>query len=320
MDLRRLRYFVTILETGSFSQAAEKLHVVQSALSAQIQKLEESLGTRLFVRDAHGVRPTASGRKLHGHARRILDMVAAAERDIKQDAAHGGAIVRIGIPSSISRMMAVPLLQAVETVHADITLQVVEAMTDELEVLLSQRKLEMAILFAVGDTASDYATDFLRDEPLYLVSPPGQRHAAPRPVPFADLAGFDLVLPTLRHRVRQMLSREAARRGLSLRIKHELDSMAQTVQLIASGNGHSVMIVSSFIDEWMAGRVHAAPLSDLYTTARVVLATAHGAASAPVDAIRELIVATVARLARHGTWPDRPAALLPSTARLVSGQ
>ncbi|MEK7946578.1 LysR substrate-binding domain-containing protein [Pigmentiphaga sp. YJ18] len=306
MDLRRLRYFVTILETGSFSQAAERLHVVQSALSAQIQKLEDSLGTRLFVRDAHGVQPTPSGRKLLGHARRILDMVAAAEHDLRQDAESPRGIVRIGIPSSISRMMTVPLLQTVEQAHPDVTLHVVEAMTDELETLLKQNRLEMAILFTVGETGSPHLIDPLRDEPLYLVSPADGSTPPARAVPFPELARMDLVLPTLRHRVRQMLSREAEQRGLALRIKHELDSMAQTVQLIAAGNGSSVMIVSSFIEEWLAGRVQATPVSDLRTAARVVLATSHGASHSAVAGIRDLVVATSARLARDGTWPDRP--------------
>jgi len=305
MDLRRLRYFVTILETGSFSQAAERLHVVQSALSAQIQKLEDSLGTRLFVRDAHGVQPTPSGRKLLGHARRILDMVAAAEHDLRQDAESPRGIVRIGIPSSISRMMTVPLLQAVEEAHPEVTLHVVEAMTDELEALLKQNRLEMAILFTVEETGSPHLIDTLRDEPLYLVSP-ADGSPPSHAVPFAELARMDLVLPTLRHRVRQMLSREAEQRGLALRIKHELDSMAQTVQLIAAGNGSSVMIVSSFIEEWQAGRVQATPVSDLRTTAQVVLATSHGASHSAVAGIRDLVVATAARLARDGTWPDRP--------------
>jgi len=306
MDLRRLRYFVTILETGSFSQAAERLHVVQSALSAQIQKLEDSLGTRLFVRDAHGVQPTPSGRKLLGHARRILDMVAAAEHDLRQDAESPRGIVRIGIPSSISRMMTVPLLQAVEQAQPDVTLHVVEAMTDELETLLKQGRLEMAILFTVGEAGSPHLIDVLRDEPLYLVSPAGGATPPAREIPFPALAGMDLVLPTLRHRVRQMLSREAEQRGLALRIKHELDSMAQTVQLIAAGNGSSVMIVSSFIEEWLAGRVQAIPVSDLRTAARVVLATSHAASHSAVGGIRDLVVATAVRLALDGAWPDRP--------------
>ncbi|WP_296558210.1 LysR substrate-binding domain-containing protein, partial [Pigmentiphaga sp.] len=133
-----------------------------------------------------------------------------------------------------------------------------------------------------------------------------------REIPFPALAGMDLVLPTLRHRVRQMLSREAEQRGLALRIKHELDSMAQTVQLIAAGNGSSVMIVSSFIEEWLAGRVQAIPVSDLRTAARVVLATSHAASHSAVGGIRDLVVATAVRLALDGAWPDRPGGCPPA--------
>jgi len=66
------------------------------------------------------------------------------------------------------------------------------------------------------------------------------------------------------------------------------------------------MIVSSFIEEWLAGRVQATPVSDLRTAARVVLATSHGASRSAVAGIRDLVVATSTRLARDGTWPGHP--------------
>ena len=304
MDLRRLRYFVTILETGSFSQAAAKLHVVQSALSTQIQKLEASLGTRLFIRDAHGVHPTPAGMRLLPHARKILDQVAAAERDIKLHAGLTTGTVRIGIPSSISRMLTVPLLQAVEAALPAVTLHIVEALTAELETLLVQDKLEMALLMVAGDPSDSFVSEVLRNEPLYLVGHPETAKNWPPTIAFAVLESFELVLPTERHRVRQVVSEEARQRGLHLRIKHELDSIPRTVQLIAGGSGASVMIVSSFVEEWRAGLVAARPLVALNTPATLHLATARGATHPAVAELRRLIVSTAAKLAADGVWPD----------------
>jgi len=304
MDLRRLRYFVVILETGSFSQAAAKLHIVQSALSTQIQKLEASLGVQLFVRDAQGVRPTAAGTRLLVHARDILDRVAAAERDVKVHGQAEGSVVRIGIPSSISRMLTVPLLKAVEAALPGLTLQIVEALTAELEAMLMQDKLDIALLMVAGDASGSFETQHLRNEPLYLVGHPDAARDWPATVPMAALDGIDLILPTARHGVRQALTREAAQQGLRLRIKHELDSIPRTVQLIAGGAGASVMLVSSFVEEWRARLVAARLLVDLRTPVTLQQATARGATHPAVAELRRLIQETAQRLTADGTWPD----------------
>ncbi|WP_420225678.1 LysR family transcriptional regulator [Pigmentiphaga litoralis] len=304
MDLRRLRYFVAIQETGSFSQAASRLHIVQSALSTQIQKLEASLGVQLFVRDAQGVRPTAAGARLLVHARDILDRVAAAERDVKVHGQAEGGVVRIGIPSSISRMLTVPLLKAVEAARPRLTLQVVEVLTAELESMLLQDKLDIALLMVAGEPSGSFESQHLRNEPLYLVGHPDAAHDWPDRVPIAALDRTDLILPTTRHGVRQVLAREAAQQGLRLRIKHELDSIPRTVQLIAGGAGASVMLVSSFVEEWRAGLVAARLLVDLRTPVTLRQATARGATHPAVAELRRLIRETAQRLTADGTWPD----------------
>ena len=65
MDIRAINYFVAVFEERSFTAAAEKVHVVQSALSAQIRNLEDQFGAPLFERGARGVEPTPAGRRLY---------------------------------------------------------------------------------------------------------------------------------------------------------------------------------------------------------------------------------------------------------------
>ena len=72
MQLRHLRYFVGIVDAGSFSRAAESIHVAQPALSQQIAELERELGVTLFVRSARGVQPTPAGKALYNEAQQIL--------------------------------------------------------------------------------------------------------------------------------------------------------------------------------------------------------------------------------------------------------
>jgi DNA-binding transcriptional LysR family regulator len=99
LDLRLLRSFVAIADTGSFTQAAERLNMTQSTISQQLGRLEEATGRALIDRAARPVRPTASGERLLGHARRILALQSEAEVLLADSA--GTAAIRIGVPEDI---------------------------------------------------------------------------------------------------------------------------------------------------------------------------------------------------------------------------
>lgn len=78
MDLRQLRYFVAIVEQGSFSRAAQVLNVAQPALSAHVRNMEADLGTKLLFRSAQGVMPTEAGTTLLRNARLVIEQVATS--------------------------------------------------------------------------------------------------------------------------------------------------------------------------------------------------------------------------------------------------
>ena len=82
MELRHLRYFLAVAETGSLSRAAEKLFIAQPPLSVQIRQLEEEMGTPLFVRHPKGVRLTAAGQTLCQEARELLDVLEAVDKHL----------------------------------------------------------------------------------------------------------------------------------------------------------------------------------------------------------------------------------------------
>lgn len=104
MELRHLRYFVAVAETGSLSRAAEKLFVAQPPLSVQIRQLEDELGTPLFVRHPKGVRLTAAGQALLPEARFLLER-AARVRDVVRDAGAGGSFTLGFVPSASSTVL-----------------------------------------------------------------------------------------------------------------------------------------------------------------------------------------------------------------------
>lgn len=107
LDPRLLRAFVAIAETGSFTEAAERLHTTQSTISQQLGRLEQAVGRELIDRAARPVRPTGVGERLLGYARRILSLQREAQA-LLSDAA-GTATIRIGVPEDI---VSGPMAQA----------------------------------------------------------------------------------------------------------------------------------------------------------------------------------------------------------------
>src|SRR5205823_9222469 len=84
MNFHHVRAFCRIVAEGSFSRAADKLHITQPTISAQVQALEQHLGTRLFERSAKGIALTQAGRVFHGYAEQILEIAGRAEEAIEQ--------------------------------------------------------------------------------------------------------------------------------------------------------------------------------------------------------------------------------------------
>ena len=105
MELRHLRYFVAVVEEGSFNRAATlRLHTAQPSLSRQIGDLEDELGVQLVKRSSQGLEPTAAGRAFLDHARLILAQVNAASEVAKRAGRENQVSLAVGIaPNPIRR-------------------------------------------------------------------------------------------------------------------------------------------------------------------------------------------------------------------------
>src|ERR1700675_1303336 len=106
MELRQLRSFVHIAELGSFSLAAERLHIVQPALTRQIQSLETELGVRLFVRHGRGVMLTSQGEALSFRAIAILREVEQVRSDFRTDGNFLSGEISFGMPPTVAEVLS----------------------------------------------------------------------------------------------------------------------------------------------------------------------------------------------------------------------
>lgn len=127
MQLRHLRYFVKIVEAGSFSRAAATIHVAQPALSQQIAELEEQLGLSLLLRSARGVRPTAAGEALYREASTILRLMERLPGIVRSGSGAIEGTVSVGMSSTLAASLAGAFIEACKSALPQVTLKLAVA-------------------------------------------------------------------------------------------------------------------------------------------------------------------------------------------------
>ena len=191
MELRQLRYFVTLAEELHFGRAAAREHIVQSALSQQLQRLERELGVRLLARSTHHVSLTAAGAAFLAEARQILahaDRAAA----IARNAAAASAPLRVGIIDASYDSMP-QILHEVQARYPGLVIHQVEASVPEQYRQLADGRLDVGIGRA-ANAPPQVASHLFRHDPLGVLVPPGHRLAALDAIPVAVLAEEPLLL------------------------------------------------------------------------------------------------------------------------------
>ncbi|ESW65081.1 nitrogen assimilation control protein, partial [Mesorhizobium sp. LSJC280B00] len=200
VDIRQLRYFVGVVEAGSFTKAAATLNVAQSALSLHVRQLEEGFGTQLLVRDRTGVSVTVSGDKLLGRARNILKEIQITEAELTNSVAAPSGEVTIGIPSGAARVLSGPLLESVRSELPRISLKMIEGMTGPLEEWMAAGRFNLAVLYRTAESVGRMTV--LAREELCLVVPRGKPPFEDS-IPLADLHAFPLAVPMRNNNVRR---------------------------------------------------------------------------------------------------------------------
>lgn len=236
MELRQLRYFVRVVELGSFSRAAADLDMVQSALSQQIARLEGELSTRLLLRSGKGVVPTEAGLAFLREAQLTVRHADQAVR-AAQEARLSGT-VSVGLPPTTASVLGVPLIRAMRERYPDVRLHIVESLSGHLANLLNARQLDLAVLYGSHPGRRWTVTPLLEERLFFIQS---ARHPAVESlgakIQLSDLENVPLILPTSSHGLRAVLDAAFSRLHLKPAIASEIDSLAVLMDAVDSGFG-----------------------------------------------------------------------------------
>ncbi len=262
MDIKQLRYFTAIVEEGSLSAAAARIGIAQPSLSQHVKGLEERLGVELLVRSPRGVTVTDAGQTLLQHAQEILAAVERAQEEVRQSGNEPYGKVSFGLPSSVSMVLSVPLAETTRLELPKVSLCAVEAMSGFIRDWLQEGSIDLGILYDIN-MLRHFQSRLLMTEELYffsaadawpLASAPGD------PVPMAEAARQDLVLPSGNHGLRALIDRFAKANGIELNVVVEMDALTQIKTLVARGSAHTILAPASVHDFLESGALLGAPL------------------------------------------------------------
>ncbi|MFD9613210.1 LysR family transcriptional regulator [Streptomyces sp. NPDC059083] len=247
MELRQLRYFVSVVDEGGFTRAATRLHLAQPGLSAQIRQLERELGQPLLDRSGRSVTPTEVGRAVLPFARAAL---AAADAVRETVDAYTGLLrgrVTLGLVSGATGH-AFDIAAFLADFHADhpsVEVALTEDSTERMQAALLAGELDIALLGTAEDTPPPGAAfQLVIDVPLVAAVAPGDpllARARSASVPLAELRERPLISLPRGTGVRAALERGGARAGFRPRVTFEAAAPQVLAQLAARGLGVAVL-------------------------------------------------------------------------------
>ncbi|HAU8669590.1 TPA: tricarballylate utilization LysR family transcriptional regulator TcuR [Salmonella enterica subsp. enterica serovar Dublin] len=235
MELRQLRYFVRIIETGSMGNAAQDLDIGVSALSQQMSRLENELAIRLLQRTSRGVTPTNAGLAFYSQAQLALrhadDAILAARE------ARLSGHVSVGTAPSTASILGIPFIHAMQENYADVRLHVVESLSGNLERMINTRQIDLAVVFQ-KDKILRWSARPILEEQLFLIGSHALLAALPdNPITPEQLAGIPLIMPSQGHGLRGRLDAVCQEHALNVEIVAEIDGLALLMRAVRDGLG-----------------------------------------------------------------------------------
>ncbi|MDB5454036.1 MAG: hypothetical protein JWO33_2614 [Caulobacteraceae bacterium] len=311
MEETQLRNFLSVLECGSISRAAEALGIAQPSLSQQMLRFEDELKMTLFVRSTRGVSLTEIGRAFEPHAREILHSMQRAREYIGAYEAVPHGAVSFVVPSSINQLLGAPLTVACRERFPDISLKMQEGASGSLRTMIMANGLDLAISFCSerAPPSSPWRHRWLANETLLIVGRAGEfgpvdsRGIAVQSVGPETFRRKDLIVPSVPRSGRLNLQEDTASYAFGFRVGIEIDSLSQILTLVAAGEGYSMMSHAAIRDDLRSGRVSAARVHGVNLTRSVSVARN---SSRPITRallkVEDLVFTMLQQMIADGVW------------------
>jgi len=247
MELRQLEYFVAVADEMSFTRAAARVHVVQSALSTSIKKLEDELSVQLFDRSRQQIRLTPAGERLREHARHLIRSARLAKDSLSDLRGHLSGTVDVGSLVTFGKVDVARVLGQFHAAHPFVRIALRLSQTGSSAYLssIADGTLDLALVSAPDRRQPGVDTHVLAEEPMVFVCRADHGLATRSRVPIAELATEDLVGFPVGFGIRRMIDDAFAAAGVAGRTPYEVPAdFTVAAALIRNGLGTAFMPAS----------------------------------------------------------------------------
>jgi DNA-binding transcriptional LysR family regulator len=255
MEIRQLRAFIAIAESGTFTAGAERVHVTQAAVSMQIRQLENEVGAKLFIRAPRNVILTEAGEKMLERARHILREHDAALEEIAELAGAKRGRLRIGSASAGVTADQLPrILKELRKGHPNAELSVTSGTSESLVQQLLAAELDIAFV-SLPVEARGIQTERLNEDQLVAIASPRHPLARQKAVSAYALAGEKLILGERGGNTRRLIDEFFAQAGVKPTVAMELSRLAAIKRMVEEDMGVGIVPLQSARDEVEKGRL-----------------------------------------------------------------
>ncbi|HWP25246.1 MAG TPA: LysR family transcriptional regulator [Xanthobacteraceae bacterium] len=301
LDLRKIEYFLAIMEHRNISRAAGALRVSQPTLSRQIHALEQHFKAPLFVRHGRGVVPTEAGVRLHEGLRGLERHLRTLRDDVAAAAGAPSGDVALGIPPSPRTLLGVEIVHAFRSAYPNVGIRLLEQTSGDIRDLVARGEVDLGIINS--EEPNDGLVSLrLASEPILLVGPPAARLSLETVTSAARLAELPLILTTKPNSLRRVIDRILQHHKLRQPIQVEANTLPLMTDLVARGLGFTVLPSCSVLGLVNSGQLSASPLAGLRITWTVARPATRNLSIAG-KLLLEIIFRTTYDLIEQGAWP-----------------
>jgi LysR family nitrogen assimilation transcriptional regulator len=303
MEIKQLRYFLTVAEVGSFSKAAVLLSVAQPVLSRQIRSLEEELGMELLYRNGRGVVVTEAGNRLSDHAKSIIGEAHQITAEIEAMRQSPSGKLVIGMPPTANAILSVPLIERFRAAYPHVKLKVQEGYSGHVLEWLSTGRIDVAILYDAPKTSTLISQPLLEEELLCIGPGSGPMRLAAKPITGEELGELPLILPSHPHGLRLLVETLLGSIKVHPKVECEIESLTATLELVEKQVGYTILPYASVNRKVVAGQLAATPITAPRMTRQLVLATSMQLPTTlATRSLANTVTVLVRDLVKSGVW------------------
>ena len=255
MEIRQLRAFVAIAESGTFTAGALRVHVTQAAISMQIRQLETEIGAKVFVRAPRHVILTEAGEQLLRRARHILREHDAALDEIAELAGAERGRLRIGSASAMVLTEQLPsILKELRKQHPAAEIAVTSGTSEVLVDQILAGEVDVAFVSLPVDVRG-IKTERLSQDQLVAIASPRHKLSKQKTISAYTLAGERLILGERGGNTRRLIDQFFAQAGVTLHVAMELSRQQAIKRMVEEDMGVGIVPLQSVKDEVEKGRL-----------------------------------------------------------------